>query len=189
MDMRVVTGIILLGLIVLVGISLWGYQRRRTARLRSRFGSEYERTVQDRAGRARAEAELEARVQRVKTLHIHDLESKERARLAQAWQSVQTQFADDPQGAVAAADRLVGEAMQARGYPVGSSEQCVADLSVYHAHVVGDYRRAREISSGTPSGQASTENLREAMICYRALFADLVGTDTGKREVRNDWAA
>src|SRR5437773_32263 len=68
MDMRVVTGIILLGLIVLVGISLWGYQRRRTARLRSRFGSEYERTVQDRAGRARAEAELEARVQRVKTL-------------------------------------------------------------------------------------------------------------------------
>ena len=83
----------------------------------------------------------------------------------------------------------MGEAMQARGYPVGSSEQCVADLSVYHAHVVDDYRRAREISSGTPSGQASTERLREAMLCYRALFADLVGTDTGKREVRNDWAA
>jgi len=83
----------------------------------------------------------------------------------------------------------VGEAMQARGYPVGGSEQCVADLSVYHAHVVDDYRRAREISSRAPSGQASTEDLREAMICYRALFADLIGTHTGKREVRDDWAA
>ena len=189
MDMRVVTAMILLGFIVLIGISLWAYRRRRTDRLRSRFGREYERTVRDRAGRAGAEAELEARVERVETLHVRELDSKDRARLAEAWKSVQTQFADDPQGAAAAADHLVGEAMQARGYPVGTPEQCVADISVHHAHVVDDYRRAREITSRADRGQASTEELREAMICYRALFAELTGTHNGGREVRDDRAA
>ena len=94
MDMRVVTAMILLGLIVLIGISLWAYRRRRTDRLRSRFGREYERTVRDRAGRAGAEAELEARVERVETLHVRELDPKDRARLAEAWKSVQTQFAE-----------------------------------------------------------------------------------------------
>src|SRR5438876_10563537 len=99
MDMRVVTAMILLGFIVLIGISLWAYRRRRTDRLRSRFAREYERTVRHRAGRARAEAEPEARVEPAETIQVRELDPKDRARLAEAWKSAQTQSAHDPQPA------------------------------------------------------------------------------------------
>jgi len=189
MDMRVVMAIVLLGIVILAGIVSWAYRRRRTERLRSRFGGEYDRAVHAGANRAGGEAELEARMRRVKTLHIHDLAPKDRDRLVQAWKSVQGQFADDPQGAVAAADELVSEAMQGRGYPVGDVAQSVADISVLHAPVVEDYRRAREISLRADRGEASTEDLRQAMIGYRTLFGDLIGAHSGRREVRDDWAA
>ena len=159
MDTRTVAVIIIVGLILLTGIAVWAYRRRRSARLRSRFGPEYDHVLNDMASRRRAEAELEARLLRVSALHIRELDAKKRAQLAESWQPIQTRFADDPKGAVSAADRLVTEAMQARGYPVGSLDQSVNDMSVHHAHVIDDYRRAREITARADLGQVGTEDL------------------------------
>jgi hypothetical protein len=83
---------------------------------------------------------------------------------------------DDPKAAVTEADRLVGEVMQRRGYPLGDFDQRAADISVDHAGVVANYRAAREIALRHAKGQATTEDLRQAMIHYRALFQDLLGT-------------
>ncbi|HET8575884.1 MAG TPA: hypothetical protein VFO18_02205 [Methylomirabilota bacterium] len=189
MDTRLVTALIVIGLVLLIAIGLWAYRRRRSARLRRQFGPEYDRMLQQLGSRRRAEAELETRVRRVSALHVRELDLKDRARLAEAWRSVQLRFADDPSGAVAAADRLVVEAMDARGYPVSRLDQCVADISVHHAHVLDDFRRAREIASRDDREQTSTEDLRQAMIGYRALFEDLLGERVGGRQARDDRAA
>jgi hypothetical protein len=190
MDTRTTVAVIfLVGFALLAAIAVWAYQRRRSARLRWRFGPEYDRALSDCASRRRAEAELEARVRRVSALHIRELDAKKRAQLAGAWQPIQMRFADDPKGAVSAADRLVGEAIQERGYPVGSLDQCLADMSVHHAHVIDDYRRAREITERADRGQASTEDLRQAMICYRAFFEDLLGERIDGQDVRTAQAA
>ncbi len=151
---------------------LW--QRGRSARLRQRFGSEYEREV-SRAGDVRsAEAELAVREKRVARLQIRPLPPDEAQRFTHAWRTIQTQFVDDPRGAVREADRVVGEVMLARGYPVGDFEQQVADISVDHPDVVINYRAARDIAEAHARGEASTEDLRQAMVHYRALFRDLL---------------
>ncbi len=168
---------------------MWAYQRWRTDRLRRQFGPEYDRTLSEQANRRRAEAELEARARRVEILHIRELDPKDRARFAEAWRSVQARFAEDPKGAVAKADRLVGEVMQARGYPVGTFEQCAADISVHHPRVVEEYRRAHEIALCAEHGQASTEDLRQATMCYRALLEELLGARIATWEARDERAA
>jgi hypothetical protein len=120
-----------------------------------------------------AEAEL-GRAKRVERLHIRPITVEESGRFSTAWLRVQERFVDDPGGAVAEADRLIGEVMAARGYPVGDFEQRVADISVDHADVVINYRAARDIALEHGRGRASTEDLRQAMVHYRALFADLL---------------
>ena len=124
--------------------------------------------------RGKAEAELARRAERVKALHIRPLEPAQRARFADAWRADQARFVDDPTQAVAEADRLVGELMQARGYPVGDFEQRAADVSVDHPHVVENYRTAHDIAVRQARGEADTEALRKAMVHYRALFDDLL---------------
>jgi len=166
------------------------YQKRRSEQLRAGFGPEYDRAVQTTGDRSKAEQELEARQKRVEALNLRALSPDQRTRFAEAWRQTQAHFVDDPGGAVGEADRLIGEVMQTRGYPVGDFEQRAADISVDHPAVVTNYRAAHRIAGAQARGEASTEDLRQAMVHYRALFEDLLETDTpaqrnGHEEPRN----
>jgi hypothetical protein len=183
--METTTIILIVALAIAVGlIAVLLFSRLRSQRLRERFGPEYERTLRETDDRRRAEAELEARQRRVQKLDIREIALDEATRYAQAWKVVQARFVDDPSGAVGEADRLVGEVMEKRGYPVGDFEQRAADLSVDHATVVEHYREAHAIAERQSGADADTEDLRRAMVHYRALFSDLLGTDdvTGTSE-------
>jgi hypothetical protein len=170
------TLIILVGIILVIGVGLWVYlQKRRTANLRSRFGPEYDRAISDHRDRGHAESELEKREKRVAQFHIHPLSNEERSRYAEDWRREQALFVDDPRAAVKHADALVQEVMQHRGYPVGDFEQNAQDLSVDHPGVVENYRIAHHIAVRDVQGEANTEDLRRAMVSYRALFEDLLG--------------
>jgi hypothetical protein len=161
--------------VVVVAALLWvvaSWQRRRA--LQGRFGPEYERTVGDRENRREAEAELAERVKRREQLDIRPLSPAARKGYLDRWTTVQAEFVDDPSGAVAGADGLVREVMAERGYPVADFEQRVADVSVDHPHVVEHYRTAHGIADRAATGGADTEELRQAMHHYRALFDDLL---------------
>jgi hypothetical protein len=163
-----------LALLALVAIVARTLSRRRSAALREHFGPEYERALAQHGDRARAEKELLSRRKRLQKLEIQPLSSVQCERFGSAWSDVQQRFIDDPAGAVLDADTLVKEVMYTRGYPVGNFEQRVADLSVEHANVVHHYRAARAIAMASASGSASTEELRQAMVHFRALFNDLL---------------
>ena len=175
------TAIWLLIALILIGAVAWfALTRRRSQQLRQRFGPEYDRTIRTEGNVRKAEAALEARAKRVEALHIRPLDPSAATRFDTAWRAVQARFVDDPRGAVTEADRLVGEVMTERGYPVGDFEQRVADVSVDHPDVVVNYRAAREIAVLHADGKASTEDLRQAMVHYRALFRDLLETASHK---------
>ena len=182
MDNTLLIVLVLIVLAVAVGVAAWtAMQRRRTEELRERFGPEYEHTVSQLGDQRQAEAELQARQKRVERLQIQPLEPAERDRFITSWRSTQAQFVDEPTAAIIEADRLVGELMQARGYPVGDFEQRAADISVDHPDVLEHYRAAHTIALANERGQSSTEDLRQAMVHYRALFEDLL--ETREREV------
>ncbi|HYL93887.1 MAG TPA: hypothetical protein VEW69_12115 [Alphaproteobacteria bacterium] len=175
--------VIVLGavLILLVAGLAWIYVRRRrstTAGLRQKFGSEYERAVQEHGSERKAEAQLADRTKRVELLNIRDLNPGERERFSKRWESVQSGFVDSPKGAVAEADDLVSSLMKARGYPVSDFEQRAADISVNYPRVVENYRSAHEVAIRVRADQATTEDLRTAMIHYRSLFEELVHIPT-----------
>jgi hypothetical protein len=155
-------------------------QRERTKHLRSKFGPEYDHLVDRYGNQSKAEEDLLHRERRVEKLHIRELDAGEAARFADAWRDEQARFVDSPHEAVANADRLVGELMKARGYPVGDFEQRAADISVDHPLVVDNYRAAHKLAGRSGRGEANTEDLRQAMVHYRALFEDLL-----KRDVRH----
>jgi len=150
-------------------------RRRRSAHLKDQFGREYDRTVEAKGDRSKAEADLAEREKRVEKLHIRPLETTERRDFIDRWTEVQARFVDDPARAVAFADALLGEVMKARGYPVSDFEQRAGDISVDHPVVVEHYHKAHDIAVRHGRGEASTEDLRQAMIHYRALFDNLVG--------------
>lgn len=153
-------------------------QSRRSHRMRAHYGSEYIAAVDELGDRRKAEAELKAREKRVERLKVRPLEPDEADRYAARWRRVQADFVDDPGAAISDADRLIGEVMKARGYPVSDFEQRAADLSVDHPKLVADYRIAHEVASRHARGDAGTEDLRMAMIHYRDLFAELVEPPT-----------
>jgi hypothetical protein len=188
---------VLIGIAVVVALALVAWQglaRRRTVRLRERFGPEYERTVGDAGGKREAEAELQAREKRREQLEIRPLSSSARDRYLHDWQLVQAQFVDDPHGSVAGADRLIRSVMAERGYPVEDFEQRAADVSVDHPQVVEHYREGHRLAVAGGNGTDATEELRQAMRHYRALFEELVAPAadeplSGERaEVGNDAA-
>jgi hypothetical protein len=167
--------IIVIAIIVVVAaIAGIAYTTRRR-RLQQRFGPEYDRMVEQTGSRSKAEAELASRQRRVAGLDIRPLDPAAQARYAQDWAAVQERFVDTPQDAVMAAQRLVMTVMKDRGYPTEGGEQVLADLSVDHANVLDHYRAAYDISQRAADNAASTEDLRQAMIHYRALFEDLLG--------------
>lgn len=168
---------------VLLAVVAWIYlQRQRRARLRDRFGPEYDRAVRETGAPEKAEALLEDRLRRVQRFKIHPLSREQAQAFAAEWRRVQAMFVDDPDGAVAAADRLVTEVMAARGYPIEDFDTRAADLSVDHPRVVENYRAARALAMRRQRGEAGTEEMRQAVVNYRALFDDLL--DERDRELR-----
>jgi hypothetical protein len=164
---------IAVAVLVVAGILLF-VRKRRTERLRTKFGGpEYARAVNEGGGRRQAEAGLDKRADRVESFHIRPLGPDDRARFVESWTRVQARFVDSPGGAVTEADQLLGDVMSTRGYPVSDFEQRAADISVDYPLVLEDYRSAHEIALRRARGQASTEELRQAMIHYRALFDEL----------------
>jgi len=167
--------------ILIVAVLAWLYVRKRrsrTADLRQKFGTEYERTVREQGSERKAEAKLGDREKRVEKLKIRDLDPTERERFVKQWESVQSRFVDSPKGAVREADDLVSSLMKTRGYPVSDFEQRAADISVDHPRVVENYRSAHEIALRVGKDEASTEDLRTAMIHYRSLFEELMHVPT-----------
>jgi hypothetical protein len=148
--------------------------QRRRDHLRERFGPEYDRTVRMTGHTRAAEKELERREERVERLHIRPLPVEERLRFAESWRAVQSHFVDDPARTVVEADELVEQVMERRGYPTGDFEQRLADVSVDHPLVITNYRAAHAIATQSHNGHATTEDLRQAMVHYRALFEDLL---------------
>jgi len=165
---------ILVGVLVLGMVGWYVWQRQRSEALRARYGPEYERTVSQAGDKRRAEAELLKRQERVEHLDIRPLSAEQRNGYLQQWHAVQAKFVDDPKGAVSDADRQVEEVMKARGYPIADVDQRAADLSVHHPRVVDNYRAARDIAHRHRRGEATTEDLRQAMVYYRDLFQDLL---------------
>jgi ABC-type nickel/cobalt efflux system permease component RcnA len=178
--------VLVIALVVAIGAAVWLFMRnRRSEQLQQRFGPEYERALETHHDQRKAERELEERADRVEHLNIRPLERDERERFSSRWQSVQAQFVDDPSGATDEADQLVGEVMATRGYPVGDFEQRAADVSVHHPMVVEHYRAAHTIAVRNARGDSDTEQLRQALMHYRALFDDLLETEsTARTEVR-----
>ena len=176
--------IIVIALVVVaIAIAAFLYTRRRRSRiLRKEFGPEYKRALDQHGDQRKAEAELAARQERVKKLEIRELTREEQNRFSDAWRKTQARFVDEPSRAVSEASDLVKELMRARGYPVGDFEQRAADVSVDHANVVTNYRAAYDIASRNKSGDATTEDLRQAMVHYRSLFEELLEQPTTHRE-------
>jgi hypothetical protein len=157
-----------------VAVAAAAFTRRRTSNLQQRFGHEYDRTVQQRGSRRKAEAELGSRVERRESLDLRTLSPDARERFLDSWRQLQTQFVDDPAGSVTRADALIASIMSERGYPVDDFERRAADISVDHPQVVERYRSAHGIAQKNDRGEATTEDLLQAIKHYRALFEELV---------------
>ncbi|HEY6483360.1 MAG TPA: hypothetical protein VIY54_07520 [Steroidobacteraceae bacterium] len=170
----VIAIIVVLALIALAIVAARSQRQRQSRRLQQRFGPEYERLVAAHGNRTKAESELRAREKRVERLTIVPLAPAEAARFSQEWGKLQSRFVDNPKGVVAEADRLVRDLMVKRGYPMGDFERRAADISVDHPTLVDTYRSAQSIAARDQHGQASTEELRKAVVYYRALFDELL---------------
>jgi hypothetical protein len=168
----IVIGIV--AVVVVAGIVWSATRSRRTKTLREGFGPEYDRTVAEAPSKREAEAELEERRQRREELDIQPLSPGASERYVIAWQATQARFVDDPGEAIGDADALIQKVMRERGYPVEDFDQRTADISVDHPEVVNNYRAAHGISTAHARDKASTEDLRQAMVHYRALFDELL---------------
>jgi hypothetical protein len=178
----IVVGVIAVVLLIAV---LWAVARRRA--LRRRFGPEYDRAVSERDDRRAAERELRARERHHAELELRPLSPEARVRYAAAWEDIQARFVDEPGDAVAAADDLLTRLIAERGYPTADFEELAAYLSVEHAQTLAHYREARGVNLRAERGEADTERLRQALVHYRALFADLRGpASAGSPEALRD---
>ena len=160
--------------LVIAAIVMSMRKKQRSEQLQSQFGPEYDRTIESSDSKRKAESELAARQERREQLDIRPLSSAARERYTTQWQTVQAQFVDNPTGAVASADTLIQSVMGDRGYPVDDFETRAADVSVDHPHVVENYREGHRLAEQCANGNGSTEELRQAMRHYRALFDELV---------------
>ena len=173
--------VLAVAVVLIIAVSAWLYLRKRrstTASLRQRFGPEYERAVHEHGSERKAEAKLTDREKRIEKLNIRELNPMERERFSEQWKSVQSHFVDSPKGAVTEGDDLVSSLMKTRGYPISDFDQRADDISVNHPQVVENYRSAHEIAMRVGKDEATTEDLRTAMIRYRSLFEELVQVPT-----------
>jgi hypothetical protein len=175
----IVAGVIV---VAVIALAVWFIAKRRgqSHRLQQRFGSEYGRTVNALGGHRKAESDLKAREKRVEQLTLTPLSQAEAARFSQAWSDLQSRFIDNPKGVVAQADQLVRELMLKRGYPMGDFERRAGDISVDHPTLVASYRAAQAVAVRDERALADTEELRQAVVHYRALFDELLEVRDGK---------
>jgi hypothetical protein len=167
--------IIVVAVVVVIGAVAWLVsQEMKRKRLRENFGPEYERTVSDHENPRAAQRELAAREKRHAELDIRPLTPSAQERYSHQWALIQEQFVDRPAGAVTEADRVLEALMAERGYPTDGYDQQLADLSVKHSRTLEHYRTAHETMRGHERTQASTEELRDAMVHYRTVFEDLL---------------
>jgi hypothetical protein len=173
----VISAVVLVIVLAVVWVVTRQRQRRRTEELRARFGSEYDLALREYGSRAKAEAALMERVNRVNQMTIHPLAETDRERFLAEWDDVQARFIDHPRGAVTEADELINSILIARGYEGGPFNRRIADLSVNHAALVEPYRRANVVTAGAGRNESTTEELRSAMLLYRALIEELLQAD------------
>jgi hypothetical protein len=177
MNTQTVVVLVVVAVAIVVACALL-LKARKSQRLRSRFGPEYGRTVQQTGSRTQAEAKLERLEKRVERYHLRPLSPEARVNFIEEWRKVQARFVDDPRAALTEADRLIEKIMGARGYPTAEFEMRAADISVDHPGVVEHYRAGHEIALRHAQGRANTEDMRLAMIHYRTLFDDLAEPET-----------
>ena len=182
LDTQTLALIIVVAVLLIAGIGWLVYSSTRTKRLQKRFGPEYDATVKRLGSKAKAEAELQRREKRVAKFEIVPLAPAEMTRFSQAWTRLQGSFVDDPKGVLLEADRLVRELLLKRGYPVADFDLRAADISVDHPVVVDNYRAAQRIVSLDQRGEASTEDLRKAVVHFRALFDELLGVKATREQ-------
>ena len=177
--------ILIVAVIVVAALVLYAFRERRSKKLRSHFGPEYDRALREHGSRTSAEEALLDRQRRVEKIQVRPLAPAERDQFAAQWHDTQLRFVDDPAGAIREADQLVYDVMLARGYPMTDFEHRAEDVSVDHPQVVHNYRSAHEIAMHDEKGQASTEDLRKALVYYRDLFDELIEAPAlGAREGR-----
>ena len=169
----IIAAVVVVALLIALGAWLQ-YQKKQSERLEKRFGSEYGRAVDALGSRAKAESELKMREERVEHLNIVPLQPAEAVRFNQSWKLLQGGFVDNPKGVVVQADQLVRELLLKRGYPMGDFERRAADISVDHPGVVSNYRAAQAIAARNQRGETNTEDLRKAVVHFRALFDELL---------------
>jgi hypothetical protein len=153
-------------------------RRNRSKKFQSKYGPEYDRTVQTAGNEKKAQAELTDRQKHMDTLNIRPLSVSERERYQAEWTAIQAKFVDQPGQATVEADHLIMEVMKVRAYPVSDFDQRAADISVNYPALVSNYRAAREIAIKNEQHSANTEELRQALIYYRSLFDELLKEET-----------
>ncbi|MBX6356622.1 MAG: hypothetical protein IRZ05_12295 [Micromonosporaceae bacterium] len=168
--------IIVIAVVVIAAFAAGSVLVRRR-RLQQRFGPEYDRAVAETGSRAEAEKELRGRERRHAELDLRALSPESRHAYLKQWEGIQARFLDAPEEAARAGDELVTRLVAERGYPTDDFDEQLAELSVEHAHTLGRYREAHDVVRRHERGEASTEQLRQALMHYRALFAELVGED------------
>jgi hypothetical protein len=178
----VTVGVVVVAVAAVAVIAFFLVRKRRSQQLRERFGPEYDRVVKKEGAVSRGENVLAIREKRREQFELRPLSSSAQADFTERWRRVQSEFVDDPKGAVSRADLLVGEVMAARGYPVADFDQRASDISVDHPVVVQNYRAAHDIALRHGRGQASTEDLRQAMVHYRTLFEELLEDSIPQRK-------
>lgn len=164
--------------LIVAGLIARGARRARSESLRQKFGTEYDHAVSEHGSRTKAERDLIERAEQVKKYDIVPLQAADRDRFRRDWQKVEQHFLERPTTAVVEADELVADIMRRRGYPMGDFDRHAADLSVTHPRIVEHYRAGHRVIGGAP-GSASTEDLRQAMLHYRALFDELIDDRIG----------
>jgi hypothetical protein len=176
--MAVIGVVALLIVLLIVWVVMKQRNRRHTEELRARFGPEYDLALREYGSRAKAEASLLDRVNRVNRMTVHPLTEPEREHYLTEWDAIQARFIDHPRGAVTEADEMINSLLRARGYEGGAFDRRAADLSVHHASLVEPYRRANTIVVRAGRNEATTEELRSAMILFRAIFEQLLQAAT-----------
>ena len=170
----VIIAVVVIAIIALVVVLL---MRRRSRRLKKQFGPEYDRTVERLDSKDAAHEELERRAERHESYHLRSLDDAERDRYVQRWRQLQRQFVKEPANGLLEADKLLTDLLEDVGYPTGSFDQQAADLSVEHADVTDDYRSGRAVVRDVHHGHAGTEEIRQALLHYRAVFERVAGAD------------
>lgn len=183
-DMIWAIGVIVV--LAVVGAAIYAVQLHRSRQLRTHFGPEYDRALAGYGHRREAERALADRAKRVDKLQIRPLSRARRDELHERWDNVQAQFVDDPSNAITEAHTLLSEVMREQGYPTGKFDEEVELLSVHHPATVQHYRAAQRLADERARGGSGTEQLRQAMIHYRALFEDLLELGAHHKEYRRE---